>query len=40
LGLTSKWAVGPVLVIVEDHRGVAENLLLFVICDLEFFTET
>ena len=31
LGLTFKRAIGPVLVIVEDHRGVADNLLLLVI---------
>ena len=31
LGLTFKRAIGPVLVIVEDHRGVADNLRLLVI---------
>jgi hypothetical protein len=29
LGLTFKRAVGPILVIVEDHRGVADNLPIY-----------
>jgi hypothetical protein len=33
LGLPFKRAIGPILVIVEDHCGVADDLLLFVFRD-------
>jgi hypothetical protein len=33
LGLTFKRAIGPILVIVEDHCGVADDLLLLVFRD-------